>query len=61
MGTNESSQPPSKSSWDSQDFGDVKMAHFHKSIRPQWVNGNGFTQNYIKEAVELRTEDIFIQ
>ena len=32
MGTNECSQPASKSSWDSQDFGDVnmvlKMAHF---------------------------------
>ena len=43
MGTNEYSQPASKSSWDSQDFGDVnmvvKMAHFYKSSRPQWVNG----------------------
>ena len=41
MGTNEYSQPASKSSWDSQDFSDVnmvvKMAHFHKSSRPQWV------------------------
>ena len=41
MGTNECSQPASKSSWDSQDFGDVnmvlKMAHFHKSSRPQCV------------------------
>ena len=41
MDTNECSQPASKSSWDSQDFGDVnmvlKMAHFHKSSRPQWV------------------------
>ena len=41
MGTNECSQPASKSSWDSQDFGDVnmvlKMLHFHKSSRPQWV------------------------
>ena len=40
MGTNEYSQPASKSSWDSQDFGDVnmvvKMGHF--SSRPQWVN-----------------------
>ena len=25
MGTNEYSQPASKSSWDSQDFGDVNM------------------------------------
>ena len=42
MGTNECSQPASKSSWDRQDFGDVnmvlKMAHFHKSSRLQWVN-----------------------
>ena len=42
MGTNECSQPASKSSWDSQDFDDVnmvlKMVHFHKSSRPQWVN-----------------------
>ena len=41
MGTNECSQPASKSSWDSQDFGDVnmvlKMAHFHKFSRPHWV------------------------
>ena len=46
MGTNECLQPASKSSWDSQDFGDVnmvlKVVHFHKSTRPQWVNG--FTQ-----------------
>ena len=44
MGTNECSQPASKSSWDSQDFGDVnmvlKMVHFHKSSRPQWVKGS---------------------
>ena len=43
MGTNEYSHSASKSSWDSQDFGDVnmvlKMAHFHKSSRPQWVDG----------------------
>ena len=42
MDTNECSKPASKSSWDSQDFGDVnmvlKMVHFHKSSRPQWVN-----------------------
>ena len=46
MGTNECSQPASKSSWDSQDFGDVnmvlKMVHFHKSSRPQWVNVDPF-------------------
>ena len=42
MGTNACSQWASKSSWDSHDFGDVnmvlKMAHFHKSSWPQWVN-----------------------
>ena len=41
MGTNECSQPASKSSWDSQDFGDVsmmlEMAQFRKSTGPQWV------------------------
>ena len=49
MGTNECSQPASKSSWDSQDFGDVnmvlKMVHFHKSTRPQWVNGQVLSGN----------------
>ena len=47
MGINECSQPASKSSWDSQDFGDVnmvlKMVHFDKSSRPQWVNLQGRT------------------
>ena len=42
MGTYECSQSASKSSWDSQDFGDVrtvlKIVHFRKSTRPQWVN-----------------------
>ena len=41
MGTIECSQPTSKSSWDSQDFGDIsmvlKMAHFRKSTGPRWV------------------------
>ena len=41
MGINECSKPASKSSWDSQDFGDVnmvlKMVHFRMSSRPQWV------------------------
>ena len=40
MGTIECSQLASKSSWDSQDFGDIsmvlKMAHFRKSTGPQW-------------------------
>ena len=68
MGTNECSQPASKSSWDSQDFGDVnmvlKMVHFHKSSRPQWVNEH-FT-NYWKTSVAdiamnpiLRTYNLF--
>ena len=42
MGTIECSQPASKSSWDSQDFGNInivlKMAHFRKSNGPRWVN-----------------------
>ena len=42
MGTNECSQPASKSFCDSQDFGDIsmvlKMAHFRKSTGPRWVN-----------------------
>ena len=46
MGTNECSQPASKSSWDSQDFGDIsmvlKMAHFRKSTGPRWVNFDAF-------------------
>ena len=50
MGTNEYSQPASKSSWDGQDFGDVKMvvkmAHFHKSSRPQWVKISDFTNQF---------------
>ena len=41
MGTIECSQPASKSSWDSQDVGDIsmvlKMAHFCKSIGPRWI------------------------
>ena len=49
MGINECSKPASKSSWDSQDFGDVKMVlkmvHFRKSSRPQWVNGRGLLQH----------------
>ena len=49
MGTNECSQPASKSSWDSQDLGDVnmvlKMAHFDKSSRPQWVKLKIYVHN----------------
>ena len=45
MGINECSKPASKSSWESQDFGDVnmvlKMVHFRKSSRPQWVKFQG--------------------
>ena len=39
MGTIECSQPASKSSWDSQDLGDIsmvlKMAYFRKSTGPR--------------------------
>ena len=42
MGIIECSQPASKSSWYSQDFGEIimvlKMAHFRKSTGPRWVN-----------------------
>ena len=31
MGTNQCSQPASKSSWDSQDFGDVNMVESDKT------------------------------
>ena len=58
MGTNECSQPASKSSWDSQDFGDVnmvlKMVHFHKSSRPQWVNW-GLGTNISETLIEIQT------
>ena len=51
MGTNEYSQPASKSSWDGQDFGDVKMvvkmAHFHKSSRPQWVKRSMYVATHV--------------
>ena len=49
MGTIECSQPASKSSWDSQDFGDIsmvlKLAHFRKSSGPRWVNASRPRQN----------------
>ena len=55
MGTNECSQPASKSSWDSQDFGDVnmvlKMLHFHKSSRPQWVNNTPVKKILLDEQI----------
>ena len=57
MGTNECSQPASKSSWDSQDFGDVnmvlKMLHFHKSSRPQWVKYNFLNVLQIRQGLPL--------
>ena len=49
MGTIECSQPASKSSWDSQDFGDIsmvlKMAYFRKSTGPRWVKTTKFEEN----------------
>ena len=54
MGTNECSQPASKSSWDSQDFGDIgmvlEMAHFRKSTGPRWVK-QWFSISLFKEAL----------
>ena len=53
MGTIECSQPASKFSWDSQDFGDISMvlktAHFRKSTGPRWV-----------KTIMLRENDIGI-
>ena len=49
MGTNECSQPAPKSSWDSQDFGDVsmvlKMVHFCKSTSHNELNITDINQN----------------
>ena len=63
MGINEYSQPASKSSWDSQDFGDVnmvlKMAHFHKSSRPQWVKGVDIG-NLVLSGKDVRNYIIFM-
>ena len=56
MGTNECSQPASKSSWDSQDFGDIsmvlKMAHFHKSTGPRWVKLKESPQAFILHVLQ---------
>ena len=55
MDTNEWSQPASKSSWDSQDFGDVRMVlkmvqvHFRKSTGPQWVNSLRPSDAYMRQ------------
>ena len=49
MGTNEYSQPACKSSWDSQDFGDVNMVlkwpiftspHGHNELKTFYVSPN---------------------
>ena len=54
MGTIECLQPASKSSWDSQDSGDInmvlKMADFRKSTGPRWVN---FFNNLAKPTLKL--------
>ena len=59
MGTNECSQPASKSSWDSQDFGDIsmvlKMDHFRKSTGPRWVN------EYSCDSIELKLMGSILQ
>ena len=60
MGTNGCSQPASKYSWDSQDFGDVnvvlKMAHFHKSSRPQLVNNYDAVMTWLPFSVRTLFE-----
>ena len=59
MGTNEWSESASKSSWDSQNFGDVDMVlktvHFHKSIRPQWVNTRRYKMAAILQTAYSKT------
>ena len=61
MGTIECSQPASKSSWDSQDFGDIsmvlKMAHFRKSTGPRWVNN--VTGGFLSPRVRNTGFDVF--
>ena len=53
MGPIECSQPTSKSSWDSQDFGDIsivlKKAHFRKSTGPRWVNKGYYICNIMQQ------------
>ena len=60
MGTIECSQPTSKSSWDSQDFGDIsmvlKMAHFRKSTGPRWVNCQQYMMTLTPDAGVLGRE-----
>ena len=60
MGTNECSQPASKSSWDSQDFGDIKMvlklARFRKSTGPRWVKSYeliSHSSSYLSQKVSI--------
>ena len=56
MGTIECSQPASKSSWDSQDFGDIsmvlKMAHFRKSTGPRCVK----VLTYVYTRIKMNTK-----
>ena len=53
MGTIECSQPASKSSWDSQDFGDIsmvlKMAHFHPPGHDEliWIVWSNFADEIL--------------
>ena len=68
MGTNECSQLASKSSCDSQDFGDIsmvlKMANFRKSTGPQWVNVSSLGKCQQIDLVGLPPEvfsDLMIQ
>ena len=70
MGTIECSQPASKSSWDSQDFGDnsmvLKMAHFCKPTEPRWVNtiraptGGNHSIEYVKLTSTLKESTIVL-
>ena len=57
MGTIESSQPTSKSSWDSQDFVGIsmvlKMSHFRKSTGPRRVKEMDTPNNWLIYHIHL--------
>ena len=64
MVTNECSQPASKSSWDSQDFGDInmelKITHFHKSSWPQCVKINGLPPIWHQAIIWTNADSLLI-
>ena len=59
MATIDCTQLASKSSWDSQDFGDIsmvlKMAHFCKSTGPRWVkwSWSSLSWHSLRDSTEI--------